>query len=134
MTTYLLRSATGIARSEGSDRPPRVSPVEDRLVDAPGRHAVAPRVELRRAPLERAIERVGRAASHREDDGIDGLDPALSPRVHVGDDDRRALDGAELGVRSQDRPLREEARVEGGDGGDADVLTDVEERRDDLDS
>src|SRR5439155_1068272 len=69
----------------------------------------------------------------REDDAIDALDPALGPRVHVGDDHRRALDGAELGVRRQDRPLREEARVEGGDGGDADVLTDVEERRDDLD-
>src|SRR2546426_12661477 len=133
MTTYLLRSATGIARSDGSDRPPRVGPIEDRLVDAPRRHAVAHRVELRHAPLEFAIERIGRAASHREDDAIDALDPALGPRVHVGDDHRRALDGAELGVRRQDRSLREEARVERSDGGDADVLTDVEERRDDLD-
>src|SRR5947208_5697499 len=118
---------------EGLDRPPRVGPVEDRLVDAPRRHAVAHRVELRHAPLERAIERIGRAASHREHDGIDGRDPALGACVHVGDDYRRALDGAQLGVRGQDRPLREEARVEGCDGGDANVLPDVEERRDDLD-
>ena len=48
------------------------------MVDAPRGDAIADRVEDRDAASERPVQRVGRAAAHREDHGVDALD---APRL-----------------------------------------------------
>jgi hypothetical protein len=74
-------------------------------VDAPRRHAVAHRVELRRSAPACTLATIT-------------VEPSMA-RSSV--------------YRVRTAPLREEARVKGGNGGDAHVLTDIELRRDDLD-
>src|SRR2546426_11237573 len=93
------------SRGSPSDRPRRPGAVEDRLMDAPRRDAVARCAELGDVALERPVETIRRAAPHRQHDRIDGLDAALRTRIDVRDDHRRALDGAELRARGEDNAL-----------------------------
>src|SRR5262245_29785005 len=136
MSETVTRSMVDVstALQDNSDRPRDAGAVENRLVDPAWSHAVAGGVERGHLALEGPVERVGRTAAGGQHHRVDTLDPALGVRENVAHEHRRALDGAQLGTGREDHTGGVQARVQRRDGGDTDVLTDVEQRGDDLDA